>query len=332
MSAPFLAADIGGTNARLALVRARDDGHVELLEQRHYLCAAHPSLTAIVADFLGGRSGIDAMAIGVAGVVHGDEVISRNVPWPIIPAQVRALGVREVAAVNDFVAVAHAEQCMDDATTTLLTPQAASPTPGPALVVGPGTGLGAALRVPVGARTLVLPCEPQQVALAPGTERELAVLALWKRGGMAHVGTGHAVSGPGLLHLYRALCALDGVEPRLASTDEVSHAAVRGVDAHAVEAVAMFCALLGSVIGDLAMITGATRVFIAGGVALKLRQALLEGGFAARLVDKDVMRTVLEAVPVRLIEHPDLGVIGAAAWFLRRGEAASDPAAGTIRR
>jgi len=321
MNKVFLAADIGGTNARLALARARDDGGVELLERRRYLCAAHASLRAIVEEFLGAHGGgVDAMAIGVAGVVKGDEIISRNVPWPIRLAEIRALGLSDVAAVNDFVAVAHAAQCMNDTDTLLLTPRCARQAPGPTLVVGPGTGLGAALRVPVGARTLVLPSEPQQVALAPGNPRELAVLQHWMRAGAPHVGIGHAVSGPGLLNLYRALCELDGVLPRLRSSDDVSAEAGIDGDAHAVEAVAMFCALFGSVVGDLAMVTGATGVFIAGGVPQKVRRQLIEGGFAARMADKDVMRPVLEQVPVRLIEDEDLGVIGAAAWFLQRGQ------------
>ena len=318
MSRVFIAADIGGTNARLARVHAREDGSVELVERRRYQCAAHASLREIVADFVGAGTSIDAMAIGVAGVVNGDEIISRNVPWPIRLAEIRALGIREVAAVNDFVAVAHAAQCMNDTDTRLLTPRRARQAPGPTLVVGPGTGLGAALRVPVGARTLVLPSEPQQVALAPGNARELAVLQHWMRAGVGHVGIGHAVSGPGLLQLYLALCELDGVRPRLQSADDVSAEAGIDGDAHAVEAVVTFCGLFGSMVGDLAMITGPTGVFVAGGVPLKIRRQLLDGDFAERMVDKDVMRAVLEQVPARLIEDEDLGVIGAAQWFLQR--------------
>lgn len=319
MSDAFLAADVGGTNARLALVRERGDGGVELLGQRRYLCAEHPSLAAIAADFLAATGArVDAMAIGIAGVVRGDAIISRNVPWPVSLAQIRALGIADVAAVNDFVAVAHAEQCMNDTDTTLLTPGAAGHAPGPTLVVGPGTGLGAALRVPVGGRTLVLPSEPQQVTLAPGNARELAVLQHWMRQGAAHVGIGHAVSGPGLSNLYRALCELDGARPRLRSSAEVTAAAEQADDPHAREAVSVFCGLFGSLVGDLVMVTGATGVFIAGGVPLKVKAQLLASDFAARMVDKDVMRPVLERVPVRLVDDPDMGLIGAAAWYLAR--------------
>ena len=51
----------------------------------------------------------------------------------------------------------------------------------------------------------------------------------------------------------------------------------------------------------------------------KVRNWLLGGTFAQRMVDKDVMRPVLERLPVRLIEDPALGVIGAASWFRQRG-------------
>lgn len=314
---PFVSADIGGTNARVALVRGRADGGIEVLRRQHYRCAAHPSLHAILEDFLAPGDGVDALALAIAGVVNGDAVISRNVPWPIRPAEFRARGFRDVAAVNDFVAVAHADQCMGDAGTVLLTPAAASPAPGATLVVGPGTGFGAAVRVDVDGRVLVLPCEPQQMALAPGNLRELSVLAHWMRAGAAHVGIGHAVSGPGLLHLYRALCALDGVVPGCASAEAIDAHAAAG-DATAREALSMFCALLGSVVGDLALATGAGRVFVAGGIPSRIKPHLLASDFAARMVNKDVMRAVLERVPVRLVEDPDLGVIGAAAWFLRR--------------
>ena len=318
MNPVFLATDIGGTHARLALVRSRGDGGIDILDQQRYLCAEHESLAAIVAGFLSCRGPVDDAAIGVAGVVHGDNVISRNVPWPIALGELRALGISRVAAVNDFVAVAHAEQCMNDIDTTLLTPRAQSGQAGPLLVVGPGTGLGAALRVSGDTHVSVLPSEPQQMSFAPGNERELDLLRHWMRDGATHVGVGHAVSGPGLLNLYRALCALDGAVPRLQTAAEVANAADQAGDAQAIEAIACFCGLLGSVVGDLAMISGATRVFLVGGILTKLEQPLRESDFAARMVDKDVMRPVLERVPVRLVKDPDLGMIGAASWYLQR--------------
>ncbi|HVI58640.1 MAG TPA: glucokinase [Luteimonas sp.] len=318
MSRVFLAADIGGTHARLALVEARDDGRIEVLHRSHGLCAAQASLEQAVSAFLPRAPRVDAAVIAVAGVVLNGRVISRNLPWPAEPDALRALGIPHVAVVNDFVAAAHAVQCMEAADATLLTPNAHVASDGPVLVVGPGTGLGAALRVPLAGRVAVLSCEPQQMSLAPGNARELALLRHWMEAGTGHVGIGHAVSGPGLLNLYRGLCELDGVAPVLDSPLDVAAAADRGDDARASEAVARFCGLFGSLVGDLVMATGATGVFVVGGVPAKIKPHLLGSDFAARMVDKDLMRPVLERIPVRMVEDPDVGVVGAACWYLQQ--------------
>ena len=321
---PFLAADIGGTHARLALVRALDGG-IDILDQHKYQCADFSGLAPIVTDFLGPRGMVEDAAIGCAGLRRGDTIVSLNLPWPVSLPEIRALGIARAAAVNDFVAVAHATQCMGPNDGVLLTPDAKpgdahatdahSAEPGPVLVVGPGTGFGAALRVPVGERWLVLPSEAGQVSLAPGNAREREVLAQLQ-GGAGYVSAEQVVSGPGLLRLYRTLCVLERVEPACDSPAAVAAAAADGGDAQAVEAVAIFCAKFGSLLADTVMVTGAVRVFVAGGIVQKILPQLQRSDFVARFLDKGAMRQVLERVPVRLIDHPHKGVIGAASWYL----------------
>lgn len=313
---PFLAADIGGTHARLALVRADATGRIEILEHRKYQCADFPGLAPIVADFLSGRS-VDDAAIGCAGMRRDDTVISRHLPWPVPLPELRALGIARVAAVNDFVAVAHAALDMGPDDGVPLTPAAGEPAPGPMLVVGPGTGFGAALCVPAGGGWVVLPSEAGQVSLAPGTARERELLA-WLQRESSYVRAEQAVSGPGLLLVYRTLCALDGVAPGLDTPADVAASAQRGDDAQALEAVAIFCGQFGSLLADVVMVTGASRVFVAGGIAIKILGLIERSSFVERFLDKGVMRQVLERVPVRLIDHPHKGVIGAASWYLRR--------------
>ncbi len=314
---PFLATDIGGTHARLALVRARGDGGIEIVDQHKYLCADFPGLAPILADFLAGRGAVDDAAIGCAGMRRGDTIISLNLPWPVSLPEVRALGIARACAVNDFVAVAYATQCMGPEDGVALMPGTPSAEPGPVLVVGPGTGFGAALRVPVGDGWKVLPSEAGQVSLAPGTARERQVLARLQ-GDAGYVSVEQAVSGPGLLRLYRTLCAIEGVVTRCATPAEVADAAGVGSDPQAVEAVALFCAQFGSLLADTVLVTGATRVFVAGGIVTKIQGLLERSDFAARFLHKGEMRRVLERVPVRLIDHPHKGVIGAASWYLQQ--------------
>ncbi|MFC3551922.1 glucokinase [Lysobacter cavernae] len=317
----FIAADVGGTHTRVGLVRAGGPGEnaVAVLAHRKYVCADYPSLAAILADFIaanGGCAGVDRVAIASAGVVLDDTVINSNLPWRISLSELRReLGLHDILVINDFQAAAHAAQCMDPSDSTLLTPGVAESAPGPVLVVGPGTGLGAAVRIPHRGGTVVLPTEAGHTAFAPGNAREIDILRWLQQRSGGHVPTEQLVSGPGLVNLYDAICALDGIEPSLRAPAAITEAARRGDNA-AGEAVLTFCALLGSVIGDLISVSSAKSVFIAGGLLPQLKDFLPHSTFQARLLNKGVMHAALERVPVRLIENERLGVIGAASWYL----------------
>lgn len=322
MEARFIAADVGGTHTRVGLVRAGAPGEspIAVLMHRKYVCADYPDLAAILADFIagvpGGAGHLQSVAIACAGVMLDDVVINANLHWRVSAADLRAaLGLQRVHFINDFQAAAHAAQCMDPAEATLLTPGVDSNEAGPVLVLGPGTGLGAAVRVPYRDGTVVLPTEAGHAAFAPGTAREIEVLRWLQRRG-EHVPTEDLVSGPGLANLYRALCAIDGREPAALDPAAISTAARNG-DPAAREAVLSFCGLLGSVIGDLALTSSAKTAFIAGGILPQLKDFLADSRFLARLRDKGAMRPVLERLPVRLIENDRLGVIGAASWYLQ---------------
>lgn len=317
----FIAADVGGTHTRVGLVRAGDQGEcaVIVLAHRKYVCADYPSLIAILADFIARQSpgvGLGHIAIACAGVVLDDAVINSNLPWRISLSELRReLGFEDVLFINDFQAAAHAAQCMDASTSLLLTPSVSEAAPGPVLVVGPGTGLGAAVRIPHRGGTVVLPTEAGHTAFAPGNAREIEILRWMQRRG-AHVSTEQLVSGPGLVNLYDAICALDGIESTLRAPAAITDAARHG-DAPAREAVLTFCALLGSVIGDLLVVSSARTAFIAGGILPQLKDVLPDSTFHTRLLNKGAMRPVLERVPVRLIENEQLGVVGAASWYLQ---------------
>ena len=319
-SAPvFIAADVGGTNARIGVVRVNGDGSVAVLAYRKYSCGDYPSLTAILRDFLATHAayaGIDRMAIASAGVVLDDEVINSNLPWRISLSEMRReLQLRELHVINDFAAAAHGVRSLAPAESRLLTPGVPVAEAGPVLVIGPGTGLGAAICIPHRGETVVLPTEAGMTAFAPGSDTEIDILR-WLRRRSAHVSTEQLLSGPGLVNLYDALGAIHGSESTLCAPAAITDAARAG-DAIAREAVLTFCGLLGSVIGDLAVTGSAREVFIAGGIVPQLLDFISVSDFHARLIDKGAMRAVLERVPVRLIENERLGVIGAANWFLQ---------------
>ncbi|MFA6232349.1 MAG: glucokinase [Rhodanobacter sp.] len=328
---PFLAADIGGTHARIGLVVRATGGSqpVQVLHYHRYSCADWSGLTAMLQDFvaeLGATPHASAQgqlrhcAVACAGYVLDDAIVNENLPWPVSIRDIRSgLGIERLAVINDFEAVAYASQFIAADETRAIIDSLQPPVTGPVLVLGPGTGLGAAVLFPGKPRAQVLATEAGQISLAPGNEREIEILRLLRRE-RAHVSFEDALSGPGLLKLYRALCELRGSSVRLLTPAELTGAAMAGSDATAVETLHVFCGLLGSFVGDLALIYGARGgVYLAGGILPQIQPFLLASTFAERYFNKGVMRAWLQQIPVRLIEHGQLGVIGAAGWFLDQG-------------
>jgi len=314
----MLAADVGGTHARIGLLQARAGAQppLEMLARHVYECAKWPGLGEILQDFLAhhanGRGGIARCALAVAGYLRGDELVAENLRWPVRISELRAhLKLDRLDIVNDFEALACGTRFLSARDSIAVID--AKGTPGPTVVVGPGTGLGCAVVLPNGDGSIVMPSEAGHVALAPGNDREIEVLRRLGRD-RGYVHTGHALSGPGLVNLYRALAKIEGVAAIHEAPAAVSAAAISGNDLLAREALSMFCAMLGSFTGDLAiMFKAGGGVYLAGGILPYIRDFLLASEFRARFFNKGVMREFLTAVPVRLIEHGQLGVMGAAA-------------------
>ncbi len=331
----FLAADVGGTHARIGLVSPHPDGRrpVTMLEYRRYACAEWPSLTAVLQDFVSqvGVGHVSRCAVASAGYVLDDAIVNDNLPWRVSIRDIRdSLGIERLAVINDFEAVAYATQFLAQADTTPIIETRALPVDGPVLVMGPGTGLGSAVLLPGQPHATVLATEAGQIALAPGNEREIEILRLFSRD-RSYVSFEHALSGPGLLNLYRAICTLRHVPATLARPADVTAAALAGGDEAAVEALDVFCGLLGSFVGDLVLLYGARGgVFLAGGILPQIRELLLQSRFAERFFNKGVMRPYLEQIPVRLMEHGQLGVIGAAGLYLEGQPPEGQPMEGQI--
>ncbi|WP_426687797.1 glucokinase [Rhodanobacter ginsengiterrae] len=321
---PFLAADVGGTFARVALMQAPQDGarEPEVLAYRKLACAEFDGLAALLQSFVDSdaNTGVRHCVLACAGHLKDDEVLNDNSPWPIHLAPLRqSLALDEIAVLNDFEALGYALGNGSANGSRLLCGPAVRTDDGPVLVIGPGTGLGAAVRLPAAAGGHVLATEAGQMDFAPGSIRERELLAhLAPHGG--YVAYERIVSGPGLLTSYAALCAMRGETPRLATPGEVTAAAAACSDAQAVEAVQLFCAALGSFAGSLAMTFMATGgVYLAGGFLHSMFALLEHSAFEERFLHGRSVRAFLSQVPVWVTEHGRHGVLGAAQWYLRRG-------------
>ncbi|TMK27762.1 MAG: glucokinase, partial [Alphaproteobacteria bacterium] len=80
------------------------------------------------------------------------------------------------------------------------------------------------------------------------------------------------------------------------------------------EATAMFCAMLGTVAGDLALTLGAKGgVYIAGGIVPRLGARFVESGFRTRFETKGRLSPYVAAIPTSVVTHPLPAFLGCAA-------------------
>lgn len=312
--------DIGGTHARFAIATL-ERGEVELGEPVTLMTGDYVTFEGAWQEF-GERSSIDLprnLAIAVAGPVTGDELSLTNSRWRFNRSEIlRQLGLSSIVLVNDFGAVAHSLSAIDDASLLHITgPDEPLPTKGIVTVIGPGTGLGAALLVRRGKQDYeVIETEAGHVDFAPlDAVEDRIVVELRKT--FRRVSVERLVSGPGLRNIYDVLSTFEGKRETIRDEADLWSAALNGTDELATVALDRFCMCLGAVAGDLALAHGASAVVIAGGIGKRLQDRLAKSGFANRFIAKGRFERRLAAMPVKLIIYPEPGLLGAAVAFAR---------------
>lgn len=314
----IVTADIGGTNARFALAEVADGRVVSLDEPVTLRVAEHASLQTAWQAF-GERCGEPlpaAAALSIAGPVGGDVIRMTNNPWVIRPALIpERLGADTWTVVNDFAAVSHAvAQLPEDAFDHLCGPDRVLPATGSISICGPGTGLGVGQVFRTAERYHVIPTEGGHQDYAPLDAIEDAILKRLRKS-FTRVSNERVVSGPGIVAIYETLADLEG-RPYLHRDDKaIWREALEGSDPVALAALDRFCLSLGAVAGDVALAQGATGCVIAGGLGLRIKDKLLRSGFDQRFIAKGRFQSMMAAIPVKLITHPQPGLFGAAAAF-----------------
>jgi glucokinase len=310
-----LLGDIGGTTARFAMMTGDALGPVD-----HLAVSQHRSLVDAVMGFLasrGERAPMDAALLAVAGPIENGRSTLINSQWVIDAAELHgACGIKSVHLINDFEAVAHALPHLR--ASDVMSIAGGKPLPGESMaVLGPGTGLGMAAVVHRGGRLTIVATEGGHASLPGETRREDAVIA-HLRDRFGHASAERALSGPGLENLYAAIAAIDGVTVPDRTAAEITQQALEGNCPVCVAAVDMFCAMLGAVAGNLALMFRARGgVYIAGGIAPRIVDRLARSEFRARFMAKGRFQPYLEPIPVAVIVNPDPAFLGLKALALQ---------------
>ena len=308
---PRLLGDIGGTNARWAW---QASAGADLQDISVQPCGASASLEESAKGYLRahGHQNPQWAGIGIATAITGDEVRMTNNDWRFSIAEFQqSMGLKRCLVINDFTSLALSLPALKSTDLRAMGGGAAVADQTIALL-GPGTGLGVSGLLADGkGQYTALSGEGGHVTIAASDDREAALLSAL-RITFAHVSAERVLSGPGLVNLYNAVCATEGVAAMALTPADVTDAAIARTDAQCVIAVEYFTRFLGSVAGNLALTLGSLGgLYIGGGIVPRLGAAFDDALFRQQFEAKGRYQAYLQNMPVWLITASTPALVGA---------------------
>jgi glucokinase len=316
---PYIVADIGGTNARFGLINGKtpDGKSYKISDRLSYRCAEFGSLEELLRTYVDSLNGADVYGacLAIAGPVSGDLIRLTNLDWSFSLNELKKrFNISNFIVINDFTALAYATTRLRAEDLVNLNDHAATELASRA-VVGPGTGLGVSTVVPVDGKWCVVAGEGGHAAFSPSDDLEIQILKVLKRD-IEHVSIETILSGSGLVRLYKALCEIRDEQAEDLKPWNITGLGLTGKNKICREVLDVFCAILGSVAGDIALTTGSRGgVYIGGGIISHIKSFLLQSAFMERFNAKGVMSPYVRSIPVFLMDVDNPALVGAAAWL-----------------
>lgn len=319
----ILAGDIGGTKCNLALYEVGARSHRKIVEHR-YASREFPTFDVLISRFLAdcqagtadaASSTIQAAGFGVAGPIIDRRVKTTNLPWIIEASALSAqLATPHVVLLNDLEATAHSLSLLGPSEISTLNPGVASPHANQALLAA-GTGLGESILFWDGARHVVSSTEGGHTDFAPRTEQEIELLRFMKKQ-HEFVSLELILSGRGFRTIHTFLDATlqhpSFADPGADAAPEITRLAQEGKCPVCVRTLNLWVSMYGSEAGNLALKTLARGgVWVAGGIAAKLRKKMEDGTFFQAFCTKEMFGTMLAQIPVKLVLNEDAPLVGA---------------------
>jgi glucokinase len=313
LSFPILIGDIGGTNARFSILL---DAYAEPVQFTSVKTADYHTIDDAIQNAILDKTSVQPRStiLAIAGPIESDEIPLTNCDWVVKPKNMLAnLGFQEVIVINDFEAQALAIAALGDDHRDVI----GSPHPdmmASRVVLGPGTGLGVAGLVYARHMWFPVPGEGGHIDLGPRSKRDLEIFphleAIEGR-----ISGEQILCGRGLVNLYRAVCAADGIEPAFFDPADVTANGLSNANAQAAETLSLFSTYMGRVAGDLALIFMARGgVYLAGGISQKIIPALKGPEFRAAFEDKAPHNALLASIPTYVVTHSQAALAGLATF------------------
>lgn len=312
--------DIGGTNTRLALAESATSKlmHVQYFENKDF-----EHLDQIIAKYLDAHNlskcgSVENAAIAVAGPIKGDRIELTNVNFGFSQTEYKqTFGFKRLNIINDFTALAYCLPHMTDEDLIQVGGGKIDPN-GNKLVIGPGTGMGMAALIPCdipeyGTHWHPIPSEAGHSTFSPNTEREFQLVRSLRKQ-YYRVSVERLISGVGIKTIYDTLAKIDTVAIHDLTPTQISTLAQNDEDPLAVEALSLFCNILGRTAGDHCLHFSAFGgVYIAGGIIPKILPFFMKSDFRKIFEMKGRMADLTSNVATNIITHKYPALIGALA-------------------
>jgi glucokinase len=319
----ILAGDIGGTKCNLALYESHGDDFRIVVKHR-YESREFASFDDVIKKFLAdtlketknaGAGVIQAAGFGVAGPVIDRRVKATNLPWHVDgPALARQLSTEHVVLLNDLEATGYSLALMKPSEISTLNRGLPAPQTTQALLAA-GTGLGEAILFWDGNRYVVASSEGGHTDFAPRTEREIELLRYMKKHN-EFVSVELILSGRGFRTIHEFLDpsvrhpSFDG--PEADSAPEITRLGLAGQCPVCVQTLDLWAAIYGAEAGNLALkVLARGGVWIAGGIAIKIRKKIEDGTFFRAFCEKEKFAALMAQIPIYMVLNEEAPLIGA---------------------
>lgn len=313
MSIKALVADIGGTNIRLGVADLNDLSISDILT---YQCEDFTNVDGAIEKYFAetGQS-VTHACIDVATAVTGDQISLTNNHWCFSQQALQEkFGWQHLSVINDFTAIAMSVPSISDAKKVQIGGGQAQPNK-PIAIYGAGTGLGVAHLVHTGEKWLPIDGEGGHVDFAPIDQDEINVLQQLQKK-YTRVSAEQILSGLGLVQIYQSLCAAENIEAKDYKPADITEQALANNDQLAVRSLQLFCRVLGSFGGNLALnVKALGGVYIAGGIVPRFIQYIKQSEFRTRFDGKGRFSQLVETIPVYIVTEEQPGLIGCAAYL-----------------
>lgn len=313
----YLIADIGGTNARLALCSEQNK---DIDDLRVYPCNTGTTLEEVVTDYLQlhAEKQLAGVCLALPGPVEGGVFSFVNNDWVIDPRHLERFLEAPVFLLNDFSAQSLALAVMEESDFDWIDdirPVKGPTSPAPKALVGPGTGTGVGALLGSG---LALPSEAGHVAFAPLTEHQEKLLSFTRKI-FGRVSVERFLSGPGLVNIHRFNLSEQGKDmPAEVQPGDIAKAAAQQ-DSIALQSVSDFWQILAAYAGDIALTFGAKGgVYISGGAAQKLTTYMDKAQFRQIFADKGRFSGLCLSIPVGICLEEQMGLLGCRQHLLQQ--------------